>query len=319
MNEESVNTRRLQFRTADLLSGTGVVALTVAAANEDPIILLVLLAGILGAVTGHLVSGAFRFGFVGGLLLGVLGYLLAVFAVSLGVKTADRTLFFACVCAGGVMGGLVPTMLNKWRHASLRSRLGLVLAGSCLLVLLTMRWKSINEQDRLVAELQAAGAIVSYSDLNPLPTLFDESRMQSGSPWLRKLLGLRVVTRLTLRPTFAPVNSWMTSPITPLISDLSLHAEQMNDEAFAFLNSGKLARLDSLRFSGREFDDTSLSRLHPLPNLVLLDLESTSVTDKSVEHITSFPGLKILSVRQTDLTSDGVKRLESKIGRVVSK
>ena len=89
-------------------------------------------------------------------------------------------------------------------------------------------------------------------------------------------------------------------------------------EAFEFLNSGKLSRLDSLRFAGREFSDTSLSRLHPLPNLVFLDLEFTSVTDESVEHITSFPRLKVLSVRETDVTADGVKRLKSKIGRVYS-
>jgi hypothetical protein len=92
----------------------------------------------------------------------------------------------------------------------------------------------------------------------------------------------------------------------------------MNDEAFEFLNSGKLSKLHSLRFAGRDFGDTSLSRLHPLPDLVLLDLDDTSVTDESVEHITSFPRLKILSVRQTDVTTDGVKRLKSKIGRVVS-
>ena len=92
----------------------------------------------------------------------------------------------------------------------------------------------------------------------------------------------------------------------------------MDDETFELLNSGKLSRLDSLRFTGREFGDTSLARLHPLPNLVLLDLNFTSVTDESVEHITSFPRLKILDVRQTDVTTDGVKRLQSKIGRVVS-
>jgi len=71
----------------DLLLVTVVVALTVMAAKEGQIngtayspILLVVLAGLLGAVTGRLVSDAFRFGFVGGLLLGVLGYFLAVFA-----------------------------------------------------------------------------------------------------------------------------------------------------------------------------------------------------------------------------------------------
>ena len=84
------------------------------------------------------------------------------------------------------------------------------------------------------------------------------------------------------------------------------------------LNSGKLSRLDHLRFIGRGFGDTSLSRLHPLPGLVLLDLRGTSVTDKSVEHIATFPRLMVLDVSETDVTADGVKRLKSKIGRVYS-
>jgi len=92
----------------------------------------------------------------------------------------------------------------------------------------------------------------------------------------------------------------------------------MDDEAFELLNSGKLSRLEVLRFGGRGFGDTSLSRLHPLPNLVVLDLDGTSVTDESVEQITRFNRLKVLSVCQTDVTTDGVKRLKSKIGRVLS-
>ena len=87
---------------------------------------------------------------------------------------------------------------------------------------------------------------------------------------------------------------------------------------FELLNSGKLSRLESLRFTGRGFGDTSLSRLHPLPNLVVLDLVRTSVTDESVEHIATFPRLMALDVRETEVTTDGVKRLKSKIGRVVS-
>ena len=165
-----MNTRRFQFRTVDLLLVTVVVALTVAAAKEDPIILLVLLAGILGAVTGRLVSDAFRFGFVGGLLLGVLGYYFAVFALSLGIKIADETFFFVCVSAGGVIGGLIPTTLHRWRQASFRSHMSILLVGVGLLVILTFRWRTVSEHTRTVAELQAAGAFVHYSDVNPFPT-----------------------------------------------------------------------------------------------------------------------------------------------------
>ncbi len=321
-----MNTRRFQFRIVDLFLVTAVVALTFAAAKEGQIIgtayspiLLVVHAGLLGAVTGRLVSDAFRFGFVGGLVVGVLGYLLAVFAFSLGIRIADKTLFFVCVSAGGVIGGLIPAMMHQWRRASFRSHMSILLVGVGLLVILIIRWRTVSEQTRTVAELQAAGAFVRYSDVNPLPTILDSNRMELRSEWLRKLLGLRVVRGVTLTENVDHrYASQLLVDKLPFVKDLRLHADHMDDEAFELLNSGKLSRLDHLRFTGRGFGDTSLSRLHPLPGLVLLDLEGTSVTDESVEHITSFPRLKLLSVRETDVTADGVKRLKSKIGKVYS-
>jgi len=326
MSEEPLNTRRLQFRIVDLLLATVVVALTVAAAKEGQIggtpyspILLVGLAGLLGAVTGRVVSGAFRFGFVGGLLFGVLGYLLAVFAISLGIKIADKTLFFVCVSAGGVIGGLVPTMLHRWRRASLRSRMSILLVGVGLLIILTFRWWTVSEQTRAVAELQAAGAFVHYSDVNPLPTILDSHRMEVRSERLWKLLGLRVVTSVTLTENVDHRYALdLLVDQLPRVEDLRLHADHMDDEVFEFLNSGRLSRLDSLRFTGRGFGDASLSRLHPLPNLVVLVLDGTSVTDESVEHIATFPRLEVLAISKTDITTDGVKRLKAKIGRVHS-
>jgi len=318
--------RRFQFRIVDLLLVTVVVALTVAAAKEGLLygpphspILLVALASILGAVTGHLVSGAFRFGLVGGLLLGVFGFHVAVSASSMGIKIAAETLCLVCVSAGGVIGGLVPTMLHQWRRASFRSHMSILLVGVGLLILLACRWWTVSTQTRFVAELQAAGAYVDYSDVNPLPTILDSDRMDSRSEWLRKLLGLRVVSRVILTEKVDHhYDVQLLVDNLPGVQDLSLHADHMDDEVFELLNSGKLSRLDSLRINGREFDDKSLSRLHPLPGLVLLDLVSTSVTDESIEHIATFPRLIILDVRETDVTADGVKRLKSKIGRVVS-
>lgn len=328
MEEEPLNTRRFQFRIVDLMLVTVVVALTGTAAKEGLLygpshspILLVALASILGAVTGHLVSGAFRFGLVGGLLLGVFGFHLAVSASSSGIKIAEETLCLVCVIAGGVIGGLVPTMLHRWRRASFRSRMSILLVGAGLLMILTFRWWTVSEQAHIVSELEATGALVRYSDVNPLPTILDTKRMDSRSEWLRELLGLRIVTGVTL-PIYRNVDHHdaiqLLVDVLPGVEDLSLHADYVDDEVFELLNSGKLSRLNTLRIIGREFDDTSLSRLHPLPGLILLDLERTSVTDESIEHITSFPRLNFLSVGETDITADGIKRLKSKIGRVWS-
>jgi hypothetical protein len=325
MWEEPLNTRRFQFRIVDLLSVTVVVALIVAAAKEGLLygpphapFLLVALASILGAVTGRLVSGAFRFGLVGGLLLGVFGFHLAVTASSLGVKVAEETLSLVFVSAGGVIGGLVPTMLHQWRRASFRSHMSILLAGVGLLILLAWRWWTVSTQDQYVEDMQAAGAHVYYSDVNPLPMILDSDRMDSRTEWLRKLLGLRVAARVYLTEK---VDHYYDIQLLvdnlPGMEDLSLHANSVDDEVVGLLNSGKLSRLNTLRFRGREFDDTSLSRLHPLPGLLLLDLEGTSVTDESVEHIATFPRLTILVVSETDITADGIKRLKSKIGRVL--
>lgn len=326
MWEEQLNARRFQFRIADLLLVTVVVALTIAAAKEGLLygpahspILLVAFASILGAVTGRLASGAFRFGLVGGLLLGVFGFHLAVSASSLGVKTAAETLCLVCVSAGGVIGGLVPTMLHRWRRASFRSHMSILSVGAGLLILLAWRWWTVSTQDQYVEDMQAAGAHVYYSDVNPLPMILDSDRMDSRTEWLRKLLGLRVVTQVYLTEKVDHhYDIQLLVDNLPGMEDLSLHANSVDDEVVGLLNSGKLSRLKTLRFRGREFDDTSLSRLHPLPGLLLLDLEGTSVTDESVEHIATFPRLTILVVSETDITADGVKRLKSKIGRVVS-
>jgi hypothetical protein len=326
MREEPLNTRRFQFRIADLLLVTVVVALTLTAAQEGLLygpphssILLVALASILGAVTGRLASGAFRPGLIGGLLLGVLGFHLAVTASSLGVKIAEETLCLVGVSAGGVIGGLVPTMLHQWRRASFRSHMSIRLAGVGLLILLAWRWRAVSSQSRFVAKLQATGGYVYYSDVNPLPTILDSKRMDSRSEWLREMLGMRAVTRVILSQDVVHGDDiQLLADNLPRVEDLSLRANHLDDEVFELLNSGKLSRLDSLRFTSREFDDTSLSRLHPLPGLLLLDLEGTSVTDESVEHITTFPRLIMLVVMKTDITADGVKRLKLKIRDVVT-
>lgn len=321
-----MDSQRFQFRIVDLWLVTIVVALAVAAAKAGQInntasspILLVVLAGILGAVTGHFVSGSFRLETVSGVLLGVLGYFLSVFASSLGIRVADRTLFIVCVCAGGVIGGVMPTLLHRWGQASFRTRMCTLLMGIGLLIVPTLRWWTVSEQNRTVAKLEEAGAYVNYSDVNPLPMIFDSNRMESSPEWLRVLLGLRVVRGVTLTEKVDHrYASQLLVDKLPFVEDLQLHAEHMDDETFELLNSGTLAELDHLRFTGRRFGDKSLSRLHPLPGLVLLDLAGTSVTDASIEHIATFPQLQFLYIRETDFTAEGVKRLKSKIGRVWS-
>ena len=106
--------------------------------------MIVLFAGVLGAITGRFVSDAFRFGFIGGLLLGVLGYGVAVFALSLGIRVPDAVLFFVCVSAGGIIGGLIPAMLQRWRAASSRRRVVVLLFGLALLVALAVRWRTVS-------------------------------------------------------------------------------------------------------------------------------------------------------------------------------
>jgi hypothetical protein len=304
---------------------TVVVALTAAAAKEGLIygpphspFLLVALASILGAVTGHLVSGAFRWGLVGGLLLGVFGFHLAVTASSLGIKIAAETLCLVCVSAGGVIGGLVPTMLHQWRRASFRSHRSLLLVGVGLLIFFVWRWWTVRTQDQFVEELHAAGSVVSYTDLNPWTTILDSDRMDSRSEWLRKLLGLRVATAVTLRKKVDhQYDIQRLVDQLPDVNYLALQAYHFDDEVLGLLNSGKLPRLDSLHITGREFDDASLSRIHPIPGLLYLDLRDTSITDESIEHIATFPRLTTLVVSDTDITADGVNRLKSKIGRVL--
>jgi hypothetical protein len=320
-----LNARRFRFRIVDLLLGTVVVALTAAAAKEGLIygpphslLLLVALASILGAVTGQLVSGAFRFGLVGGLLLGVLGFHVAVTASSLGVKMGAETLCVICVSVGGVIGGLVPTMLHQWRRASSRSHKSILVLGVGLLMLLAWRWWTVSVQTQFAKELQAAGAFVDYSDKNPLPMILDSDRMDSRSEWLRKMLGLRVVTRVILTKKVERDDFQLLVETLPSVEDLSIRADHIDNEVFTILNSRKLSRLDSLRFTSREFDDASLARIDPLPGLLLLDLDGTSITDESVEHIATFRGLIILAVRETNLTAEGVKRLASTFGDVRS-
>lgn len=308
---------------------TVIVALAVMAATEDPLRgaehspnLLILFGGLLGAVMGRLVSDAFRFGFVGGILFGVFGYLTAVVARSLGIRIGDTPLFFLCVSAGGVVGGviggLVPTVVPRWRQLSFRSRIRIVLVGFCLLVTLVVRWRTVREQARLVAEIKAAGGGAMYSDVNPFPTIFDSQRI-SGSEWVRQLLGLRVVTNVTLREHVDDrYDVQLLVDVLPGLEGLQIHAGHLDDEAIELLNSGKLSQLERLCVFGRGFGDTSLAKLHAIASLAVLDLEGTSVTDTSIEHIATFPRLQILNVRKTEISADGVKRLESTIGLVES-
>lgn len=319
-----MNARRFQFRIGDLLLVTVVVALTLASAKDGFLFgspyssfLLLALSGILGAVTGHLVSGAFRVGLIGGLLLGVFGFQVAVTASSLGAKIAAETLCLVCVSAGGVIGGLVPAMLHQWRRCSSQIRMGILSVGAGLLILLAWRWRAVSVEARFVEEFEAAGAVVEYSDVNSLPMILDSARMDSRSEWLRKLLGLRVVRVVTLRKNVGRhYDVQLLVDHLPGLKYLSLSAYHFNDEVVELLNSGKLSRLDALRISGREFDDASLSRLRPLPGLRFLNLNGTSITDDSIEHLMALPGLETLDVYKTNITPDGVKRLKVKISNV---
>ncbi|BBO34506.1 hypothetical protein [Lacipirellula parvula] len=306
---------------------TVVVALIVSVSQDGLLygssnspILLVALACALGAATGHYVSGAFRLGLVGGLLFGVFGFHLAISASSLGAKVAEETLCFLCVSAGGVIGGLTPAMLQQWRRASARTRRSLLLAGVALLLLAAWRWRAVSIQTEFIMDLQAAGGFVYYSDINPLPLILDEDRMDSRTEWLRTFLGMRVVQRVDLQPKVDHRRyiQLMVENL-PNVEDLRLRAEHIDDDVFVVLNSGKLPKLNSLRFTSRAFDDAALARLHSLPNLLLLSLNETSITDVSIEHLATFPRLRILSVYKTKVTADGVKRLRLKIPRVVDK
>lgn len=322
-----MNTQRFQFRIADLLLLTVVVALIVSVAQDGVLygsahspILLLALAGALGAVTGHSVSGAFRFGLVGGLLLGVFGFHLAISASSLGAKVAEETLCFLCVSAGGVIGGLVPAMLQQWRRASARTRRSLVLAGVALLLLVAWRWRAVSIQTELIADLQATGGVVYYVEASPWPLILDEDLMDSRTEWLRMLLGMRYVDRVILRPQ-VDHRRYLQLLVEnlPGVADLSLRGAHIDDEVFEILNSGKLPKLHTLRFTSPAFNDAALARLHSLPNLLLLDLDETSITDGSIEHLTKFPRLRILCVKETKVTADGVKRLRLKIPDVSDK
>ena len=327
MPEKPLNTQRFQFRIADLLLLTVVVALVVATAQDGLLygsshspILLIALASALGAVTGHFVSRAFRFGLVGGLLLGVFGFHLAISASSLGVKVAEETLCFISVTAGGVIGGLVPAMLQRWRRASARTRRSLVLTGVGLLLLIAWRWRAVSIQTEFIEDLQAAGGIVYYSDINPLPLILDEDRMDSRTEWLRISLGMRVVLDVDLQPQVDHRRYiQLLVKNLPNVEDLRLRADRIDDDVFIVLNSGKLPKLHTLRFTSPAFDDAALARLHALPNLLLLSLNETSITDESIEHLTTFPRLRILSVYKPKVTADGVKRLRLKIAKVVDK
>lgn len=300
------------------------MAVIIAAANDGFLfgsqhssLLLLALGGILGAVTGHLVSGAFRVGLLGGLLLGVFGFQVAVTASSLGAKISAETLCLICVGAGGIIGGLVPAMLYRWRQLSSRIRRCILSVGIGLLILLAWRWRVVSVEARFVEEFEAAGAVVEYWDVNPLPMILDSRRMDSRSEWLRKLLGLRVVRVVTLRKNVGRhYDVQLLVDHLPGLKYLSLSAYHFNDEVLELLNSGKLPRLDALRISGREFDDAWLSRLHPLPGLHFLNLNGTSITDDSIEHLMALPGLKTLDVYKTNISPDGVKRLKVKISNV---
>lgn len=325
--EQPLNTQRFQFRIADLLVVTVVVALTVSVAQEGLLygssnspVLLVALASALGAATGHYVSGAFRFGLVGGLLFGVFGFHLAISASSLGAKAAEETLCFLCVCAGGVIGGLVPAMLQRWRRASARTRRSLLLAGVAMLLLVAWRWRAVGIHTEFIANLQAAGGVVYFEEANPWPLILDEDRMDSRTEWLRMFLGMRYVYKVILQPQVDHRRYiQLLVENLPNVENLSLRADRIDDDVFEVLNSGKLPKLDSLHFTSPAFDDAALARLHSLPNLLLLDLNETSITDESIEHLTTFPRLRILCVYKTKVTADGVKRLRLKIARVVDK
>lgn len=320
-----MNARSFQFRIADLMLATLLVALAVAAAQEGLLygppsssLLLLALAAVLGAITGRLTSGDVRFGLVGGLLLGAVGICAALAALSIGVRAPDAALCFVCVTAGGVLGGLLPTMLRKWRRASARSRSGLVLAGVGLLALFAWRWQTVANETRAVEKLQTAGAYVLYRERNPLPMIFDGSRMDESSQWLRKLLGLRFVEYVSLNDRVdRRYDVQFLVQRLPGIESLTLNGFRPSDKDLELLNAGRLPKLRTLYFEGRVFDDALLARLHPLPGLQFLGLLESSVTDESVEHLKTFPDLSTLHVVRAHITADGINRLKAKISRVL--
>lgn len=226
------------------------MALTLASAKDGFLFgspyssfLLLALGGILGAVTGHLVSGAFRVGMIGGVLLGVIGFLVAVTASSLGAKIAAETLCLVCVSAGGIIGGLLPVMAHQWRRCSAGIRVGILTLGAGVLMLLGWRWRAVSVEARFVEKFQATGAVVEYADLNPFPLILDINRMDSRTEGLRKLLGLRAVRVVTLRKNVGShYDLQLLVDHLPRLKYLALSAYHFNDEVVELLNSGEAVK-----------------------------------------------------------------------------
>lgn len=86
--------------------------------------------------------------------------------------------------------------------------------------------------------------------------------------------------------------------------------------AWAAGTSRRVENAISVSLSDKEFGDDQLVALAQFPNVQMLYLTNTSVTDQDLEHLKSLKSLEWVDLRGTDITPSGALDLKNSLPKV---
>ncbi|GEM_PF-848663 len=217
---------------------------------------------------------------------------------------------------------------RKWFQFRLRSLLIAVLVLSLPLSWFAVRMDKARRQKQAVSELAKLGNVkVLYECQDRWPL----AGVPAGPIWLRKLLGddyYNDITYVDISNTRADDATLLHLKAFPRLRFLRLDRTLVTDEGLR--QAGRFKVLEDLylpdqatteglgHIAGpplrrlvvpRHFTDEDLTALHRFPNLELLDLSRTTVTDAGLEHLRALRGLQDIDVSWTRVTEAGRRSL----------
>ena len=225
-----------------------------------------------------------------------------------------------------------PTPTTRhWRlpRFGLRTLLTVIVAYCCLLCWIGARWRSLEEQKKVLATLErfSPGIVSSRGDVVVLSLksteIHDDDLRNVGQlkslevldleytkitdTGIAHLAGLKNLRYLYISGTRITNDAMQTIGKLPKLEDLLIGATNVGDAGMAHLRD--LTTLRCLDIGATSVGDEGLACLSNLQQLRRIYLGETHITDRGLEHLRNHQQLRFLALNGTRITDAGLTNL----------
>ena len=219
----------------------------------------------------------------------------------------------------------VALVFRRQFQFSIRTLLVLVVVVALPCSWFAVEMKKAREQNAAIAAIAECGGETHSAykiDASGLLTL--NGRQPLGPRWLRRLLGEDFFSDIAVadfghRPVMTDRpnlmgGQWLNRPF----HGMYIESDHWIDNVQGRVTDAQLAEylkalpeIHVLILEGTEVTDAGLEHLKKLTQLQKLELGDTHITDSGLQYLAGLPGLQFLELHQTRITDQGLKHLEA--------